>query len=180
MKIITKIMANRLAPRMNEIISSAQNAFIQNRSIHDNFLYVQRMIMNLHKKGNPALFAKLDISKAFDTLNWAYLLDVLRACGFSQKWRNWVADILGSSSLRIIINGQRSNAIKHRRGVRQGDPLLPFLFILAMDPLYRMIDKAADERMLDMFCLEGPSCGALSTRMTRVCSLKQTNQTWRC
>jgi hypothetical protein len=50
MKIITKIMANRLAPRMNEIISSAQNAFIQNRSIHDNFLYVQRVIMKLHKK----------------------------------------------------------------------------------------------------------------------------------
>jgi hypothetical protein len=148
MKIITKIMANRMAPRMNEIISSAQNAFIQNQSIHDNFLYVQRVIMNLHKKGNPALFVKLDISKAFDTLNWAYLLDVLRACGFSLKWRNWVADILGSSSSRIIINGQRSNAIKHRRGVRQGDPLSPFLFILAMDPLHRMIEKAADEGLL--------------------------------
>ena len=133
---------------MNEIISSAQNAFIQNRSIHDNFLYVQRVIMNLHKKGNPALFIKLDISKAFDTLNWAYLLDVLRACGFSQKWRNWVADILGSSSSRIVINGQRSNAINHRRGVRQGDPLSPYLFILAMDPLHRMIEKAAGEGLL--------------------------------
>jgi hypothetical protein len=82
--------------------------------------------MNLHKKGNPALFVKLDISKAFDTLNWAYLLDVLRACGFSLKWHNWVVDILRSSSSRIIINGQRSNAIKHRRGCDKETRYPPF------------------------------------------------------
>jgi hypothetical protein len=180
MKIITKIMANRLAPRMNEIISNSQNAFIQKRSIHDNFLYVQRVIMKLHKKGHPALFVKLDISKAFDTPNWAYLLDVLRACGFSQKLRNWVADILGSSSSKIIINEQQTSAIKHSRGVRQGDPLSPFLFILAMDPLHRMIERAADAGLL----------GQVLPREAKLqCSLyaddagvfvRAEKQTWRC
>jgi retron-type reverse transcriptase len=83
MKILIKILANRLAPRMNEIVSTAQNAFIQKRLIHDNFLYVQKVIQKLHKNNQPALFVKLDISKVFDSINWAYLLEVLRALGFS-------------------------------------------------------------------------------------------------
>ena len=98
MKIVTKILANRPAPHMNEIVSVAQNAFIQERSIHDNFLYVQSVITKLHNSGQPALFIKLDISRAFDSINWAYLLDMLRALGFSQRWRDWIAIILGSSS----------------------------------------------------------------------------------
>jgi hypothetical protein len=134
MKIITKILANRLAPRMNEIVSTAQNMFIQKRSIDDNFLYVQKVIQNLHRNHQPTLFVKLDISKAFNSINWAFILDVLRAPGFTQKWRDWITTILGSSS-KIIINGQQTNEIKHMRNVRQGDPLSPFLFILAMDPL---------------------------------------------
>jgi hypothetical protein len=148
MKIVTIILANRLAPCMNEIVSVAQNAFIQKRSIHDNFLYVQRVIMKMHKRGQPALFIKLDISRAFDSINWAYLLDVLRALGFSQRWCDWIALILGSSSSKIIMNGEQTNRINHKRGVRQGDPLSPFLFILAMDPLQRMIDKAAQAGLL--------------------------------
>jgi hypothetical protein len=148
MKILTKILANRLALRMNEIVSTAQNAFIQKHSIHDNFLYVQKVIQKLHKNNQPVLFVKLDISKAFDSINWAYLLEVLRALGFSQKWRNWIATILGSSSSKIIINGQQTNAIKHMCGIRQGDPLSPFLFILAMDPLQRMIEMAANAGLL--------------------------------
>jgi hypothetical protein len=92
------MLANRLVPHMNELVSHAQNAFIKKRCIHDNFLYVQRVIQLLHRKKRPTLFIKLDISKAFDSIEWSYLLEVLGVLGFSTKWRNWVSSVLGSSS----------------------------------------------------------------------------------
>jgi hypothetical protein len=87
-KIITKILADRLAPRLNELISDCQNAFIKKRCIHDNFVYVQSVIRALHKANRPSLFIKLDISKAFDSVSWVFLIEVMEALGFGQKWRN--------------------------------------------------------------------------------------------
>jgi retron-type reverse transcriptase len=133
---------------MNELVSQAQNAFIKKRCIHDNFLYVQRVIQFLHKKKQPALFIKLDISKAFDSIGWQYLLEVLTALGFSTKWRNWISSILGTSSSKILINGRPNRNIKHAKGLRQGDPLSPLLFIIAIDPLQRIIEKAAQHGLL--------------------------------
>ena len=84
-KIITKILANRLAPHMNSLVSNAQNAFIKKRCIHDNFIYVQRVIQLLHKKKKLALFIKLDISKAFDYIGWSFLLEVLEKLGLAES-----------------------------------------------------------------------------------------------
>jgi hypothetical protein len=68
-KVITKLLANRLAPQLDEHIPINQIVFIKNRCIHDNFIYVQEVIKDLHNKKVPSLFIKVDISKAFDTIN---------------------------------------------------------------------------------------------------------------
>jgi hypothetical protein len=87
-KIFSKLLANRLAPVLPDIFSKCQSTFVKKRSIHDNFLHVQNLIKELHSSKTQFLFLKLDISKSFDYVGWAYLLEVMRALGFGQIWRD--------------------------------------------------------------------------------------------
>lgn len=94
------------------------------------------------------LLLKLDISKAFDTLSWPFLLELLRARGFGDRWCGWISALLSTASSRIILNGHQGPPIRHMRGVRQGDSLSPMLFILAMDVLHRLFAKASRDDVL--------------------------------
>jgi hypothetical protein len=147
-KLISKLLALRLAPRLQQIIAKNQNAFIRTRTIHDNFKYVQRAAVLIRKKKIPMLFLKLDISKAFNTVSWPFLMEVLQAWGFGESWRRWIEDLLSTASSRILLNGRQGAPIKHLRGVRQGDSLSPMLFIIAMDVLHRLFIKAAQDGVL--------------------------------
>lgn len=141
-KIFSKLLANRLAPLLGSMVSNCQSAFIKKRSIHDNFLYVQNTVRRLHSQKLPTLFLKLDIHKAFDTVNWSYLLELMQAMGFGQRWREWISILFCTATSVVLLNGQHGPSFRHGRGVRQGDPLSPMLFILAMDPLQRLLDLA--------------------------------------
>ena len=91
---------------------------------------------------------KIDISKAFDTLSWGFLLETLKARGFGDRWCSWICGLLSSSSSPVIINGELSNPFALGQGVRQGDSLSPTLFILAMDALHGMLQLAVQQRLL--------------------------------
>jgi hypothetical protein len=87
-KLITKILASRLASRLNDLVSPNQNAFIKGRFIQDNFMLVQQTAKLFHQQRHPCLMIKLDITKAFDSVFWPFLIEVLQNLGFGQIWRD--------------------------------------------------------------------------------------------
>jgi hypothetical protein len=147
-KLISKILALRLQPHMNAIVSTCQSAFIKNRSIHDNFLAVRTAARRFHTNKTPTLLFKLDIAKAFDSIRWEYILTLLEHLGSPIRWREWIAAILSTSTSRVILNGVPNPHIWHGRGLRQGDPLSPLLFVIAIDPLQRLLEVATEFGML--------------------------------
>ncbi|WVZ77404.1 hypothetical protein U9M48_025274 [Paspalum notatum var. saurae] len=141
-KLVSKILAMRLAPFMQQLITSNQTAYIRGRSILDSYKFVHSAAVHLRKRKIPKLLLKLDISKAFDSLAWSFLLEVLQCLGFGNRWRDWIAILLSSASSKILLNRCPGEAIRHQRGVRQGDSLSPLLFILAMEVLSRLFSRA--------------------------------------
>jgi len=129
-KLITKMMANRLAGRLQQMVSPIQSAFIKGRFIQDNFMLVQQTARLLHQQKQPRILLKLDISKAFDFVSWPFLLEVLQQLGFGQLWRDIISGLLSSSSTQVLLNGVPGDHIHHRRGLRQGDPLSPHALYL--------------------------------------------------
>lgn len=146
-KLVAKLLANRLAPHLPKLVTINQSAFVKGRSILDNFLMVQQLARTLHHK-EPHVLLKLDISKAFDSVSWAFLLELLQHLGFGRKWCNLISLLLSTSSTRILINGEPGDCISHRRGLRQGDPLSPMLFILVMEVLNSIVHFATQEHLL--------------------------------
>ena len=139
-KIIPKIIAIRLASVASRIISPQQHAFVAGRNISDCILTTSECFNLLNSKchgGNLAI--KVDITKAFDTLSWDFLLHVLQAFGFDPIFVQWVRALLLSAKLSLLINGRTVGYFSCEKGVRQGDPLSPLLFCLAEEVLSRGI-----------------------------------------
>jgi hypothetical protein len=109
-KIFSKLLATRLAPLLPGLISHAQSAFIAGRSIHENFKLVRNTARFLHQKKEAAALLKLDISKAFDTLSWEFLLEVMQCRGFGRLWCSWISTLLSSAATSVCINGERGDS----------------------------------------------------------------------
>jgi hypothetical protein len=111
-------------------------------------MMVQQTVKFLHSQKQPRILLKLDITKAFDSVSWAFLLEVLRKLGFGPRWCDLVSGLLAASSTQVLHNGIPGESIRHRRGLRQGDPLSPMLFILVMDVLNSLFTRAAEAGLL--------------------------------
>ena len=105
-KLISKILAERLAPRKTELVGPHQSAFIRGRCLHDNFQLVQGTARRLHSRGVDSVLWKLDTTKAFDTVDWAFLCEVLRKLGFGERWIGMVGGLLSTSSTCVLLNGE--------------------------------------------------------------------------
>ncbi|GJR05390.1 RNA-directed DNA polymerase, eukaryota [Tanacetum coccineum] len=146
-KIIAKIMANRLVGVLGDIVNEVQSAFIAERQILDGPFILNEVLQWCKLKKKQTLIFKVDFEKAYDLVRWDFLDDVLKKFGFGNKWCTWIQSCLRSSRGSIIINGSPTEEFQFFKGLKQGDPLSPFLFILIMESLHLSFQKVVDVGM---------------------------------
>ncbi|TYK29463.1 LINE-1 retrotransposable element ORF2 protein [Cucumis melo var. makuwa] len=143
-KIIAKVIAERLKETLPLTVAENQMAFVKGRQIIDAILVANEAIDYWRVKKIKGFVIKLDIEKAFDKLNWRFIDFVLMKKGYPIKWRRWIKACISSVQYSIIINGRPRGKIQPSRGIRQGDPISPFIFVLAMDYISRMLDSMGE------------------------------------
>ncbi|GJS04028.1 RNA-directed DNA polymerase, eukaryota [Tanacetum coccineum] len=154
-KVITKILANRLAAVISDLVSDTQSAFVANRHILDGPFILNELLAWCKRKKKQALIFKVDFAKAYDSVRWDYLLDVLQAFGFGPNWCKWIRGIFSSAMASILVNGSPTSEFPFYCGLKQGDPLAPFLFILVMESLHISVSKAVNEGVFKGLSIQG-------------------------
>ncbi|XP_057733751.1 uncharacterized protein LOC130948905 [Arachis stenosperma] len=146
-KVITKVLVNRLCPHLKEIIGPLQGGFIPGRGTPDNIIVAQEVLhfMKKTKSKKGTLAFKIDLEKAYDRVDWGFLKQTLVSFGFPPPTVNLIMRCVTASSLSILWNGDRLNSFIPSRGLRQGDPISPYLFVLCMERLSCSINQQVDK-----------------------------------
>ena len=151
-KLASKVIANRLKKILPSIISDTQSAFVHGQLITDNILVAFEAMHHISKKkvgkkGTMAL--KLDMSKAYDCVEWVCLERIMEKLGFIQNWRGLIMRCVTTVSYSFKINGKVYGSVQPSRGIRQSDPLSPYLFFIVVEGLSALIRKSVEVGTLE-------------------------------
>ncbi|CAI0629580.1 unnamed protein product, partial [Linum tenue] len=156
-KLISKTITERLRPTLMKAISGNQFGGIKGRQIHEASLIANELIDSRKKSGKPGLVFKLDIEKAFDNVNWNCLFKILNRLRLPDRLISWIKGLVTSPILSVLVNGEAAGFFNIRKGLRQGDPMSPFLFLLVMDILSVMLETLRSEGLISGFFMNEAS-----------------------
>nr|KYP55936.1 Transposon TX1 uncharacterized [Cajanus cajan] len=146
-KILAKILANRLKKVLPSIIDDRQSAFLEGRNLLQSVVIANETLYEVKKEKKSYIFFKVDYEKAYDSVNWEFLLYMLKRLGFEGKWIQWIQVCLESAHVSVLINGSPSKEFQMNRGLRQRDPLSPFLFTIVVEGLTGMMREACRKNL---------------------------------
>ena len=144
-KIISKILSERLKTVLEEIISDTQGAFVSGRLITDSVIIAHELVHGPRTNDSIAqeyMAVKTDMSKAYDRVEWCFLEVLFEKMGFDRQWINCVIACVSTVSYSVLLNGSPHGFIRPERGLRQGDPLSPILFIMCAEALVGFLNQS--------------------------------------
>ncbi|RVX13176.1 LINE-1 reverse transcriptase-like [Vitis vinifera] len=160
--LLAKVLANRLKKVVGKVVSTSQNAFVKGRQILDASLIANEVMDTWQKQKEKGIICNLDIEKAYDSINWKFLVKVLQKMGFGSKWVGWMWSCLSSAKFSVLVNGVPAGFFPSTKGLRQGDPLSPYLFIMGMEVLDVLIRRAVEGGFLSGCNIRGGSGPSLN------------------
>jgi hypothetical protein len=157
-KLIAKVLAARLAKVMDSVVASTQSAFVKGRNLVDGVMVVNEVIDFAKKSGRACFVLKVDFEKAYDSVDWGFLEYMLRRFGFVGKWIDWIKACVFAGNLSVLVNGSPTPEINIQRGLKQGDPLAPFLFLLVAEGFAGLMRSAVEKCLFDGFGVGSGGC----------------------
>ncbi|RVW36075.1 Transposon TX1 uncharacterized 149 kDa protein [Vitis vinifera] len=154
-KWLAKVLANRMKGVLAKVISTSQNVFVEGPQIMDVVLIANEAIDSILKSNRGAILCKFDIKKAYDHIDWSFLLTVLEKMGFGERWRRWIKWCLSTARFSVMVNGSPTGFFQSSRSLRQGDPLSPYLFIVVMEVFSYMLKRAVSGGFLSPCSIQG-------------------------
>ncbi|GKV43679.1 hypothetical protein SLEP1_g50940 [Rubroshorea leprosula] len=141
------VLANRIKKVLPKVISGTQSAFLGGRQITDGILILNEVVEEIRRKNISSFIFKADFEKAYDSVNWAFLDEMMRRLSFGEKWRLWIKECLQTASVSVLVNGSPTEEFKMEKGLRQGDPIASFLFLIVAEGLNVLIESAINKEL---------------------------------
>lgn len=145
-KVIAKLLTTRLQKLLSQVISPSQSAFLPGRMLAENVMLATELVQGYNMKNiEPRGMLKVDLRKAFDSVNCEFIISALRDLAILDKFINWIHQCIITPSFSVSVNGSTSGFFKSTKDLRQGDHLSPYLFVLGMEVFSSLLKTRFDQ-----------------------------------